>query len=89
MIGVSRIPADAESGGAAAQLPLCSSKRELHKNAPATAVLAVGVGDAEMDLCIECARTLFTTVGFMITTVTGESVAELAGVAKPKKRRGG
>lgn len=87
MIGVTRIPEDAESGGAAAQLPLCSSKREMHKDKPATAVLNVVVGDAGMDLCIDCARTLFTCVGFMITTVTGESISELAGITKPKKRR--
>ena len=86
MIGVTRISVDADPEGAAAQFPLCSSKREMHKDAPATAVLAIGVGDAEMSLCIDCARTLFTCVGFMITIVTGEGIEELAGVAKRKRR---
>lgn len=65
----------------------CTSEIREHRfeDTP-NAVLRLDIGQSSSWLCIECARKVFTAVGFMITSKTGESVAQLAGVAKGKRK---
>lgn len=66
----------------------CTSDVSKHAQLRTPAVLAVTIGDAHARLCEECARDTFNALGFVICSITGESVSQLAGVTKRRSKRG-
>lgn len=68
----------------------CTSGSERHRtdsSAVRTAELRVDIGDTSNWLCIPCAKDLFTCTGVLIISITGQSVAELAGIKKKRRKR--
>lgn len=69
---------------------VCTShvrKHRMRLAPPPAAILGFTIGGATGTLCEECARDAFNALGFLITSVTGESVAQLVGLKKRKAKR--
>lgn len=66
----------------------CTSKVRKHQppGASALAIVELMIGDSWSALCEECARDAFNALGFLITSKTGESIAQLVGLKKRKAK---
>lgn len=51
------------------------------------AIVSLDIDGAAKDLCDGCARKVFSALGFMITSVTGESIQQLVGLRKRGAKR--
>jgi transposase-like protein len=65
--------------------PLCTSRRERHRNEPARAILLLRIGDHASFLCEECAIATLNSLAFMTASITEKSIQTLLGFKKGKR----